>query len=234
VVTVENYRGYLDAIRAALPACDGILASMQPLRDLLDSRSMSEGQSTYLSLNRTGLAGTSFELDDRLVASVEAAKAMGASGVKHMVRIDTSDPLTAGALELLGKVLEQARSNGLEAMVEALSWRAGSVVRDPDSVVLAAVVAHDMGAPVLKVPVPEAPAGPERVEAVSRVVESVGVPVLVLGGPSKGKSRDDFLCELRDAMEGGAAGVAIGRAVIEDADPSAMARLVADVVRSSR
>ena len=48
---------------------------------------------------------------------------------------------------------------------------------------LAAVIAHDLGAPLLKVPVPDVPAGGARVEAVARIVASVGVPVLFLGGP---------------------------------------------------
>ena len=57
------------------------------------------------------------------------------------------------------------------------------MARDTDSVVLAAVIAHDMGAPVIKVPVPSVAPGPERQAAVARVVASVGVPVLFLGGP---------------------------------------------------
>ncbi|MGH9092626.1 MAG: Cgl0159 family (beta/alpha)8-fold protein, partial [Acidimicrobiales bacterium] len=178
VVTVERYGDLLAALTDALPHCDGILASAQPLGDLARSGAVAPRHRTYLSLNRTGLAGTAFELDDRLVASVERAAADGRTGVKHMTRIDRSDPLTAGALELLGQVLERARAAGLEALVEPVVWRDGAMARDVDSVVYAAVVAHDMGSPLLKVPVPDEPGGEPRAAAVARVVAAMGVPVL--------------------------------------------------------
>jgi DhnA family fructose-bisphosphate aldolase class Ia len=234
VVTIESYADYLGAIAAALPACDGILASAQPLSDLAASGAVEARHRTYLSINRTGLAGSVFELDDRLVASVERAAADGCTGIKHMTRIDLTDPVTASALELLGRVLEEARAAGLAALIEALSWRDGAVARDTDSIVLAAIVAHDLGAPVLKVPLPDAPAGAARVDAVARVVASVGVPVLFLGGPRHGvgsdRGRGAVLAEVGDAMEGGAAGMAVGRVVLQDPDPATMARLLADAV----
>jgi DhnA family fructose-bisphosphate aldolase class Ia len=238
VMTVERYGDYLAALALAVPHCDGILASVQPMGDLARSGAL-EGHRTYLSINRTGLAGTAFELDDRLVASVERAAADGWTGVKHMTRIDRSDPLSAGALELLGRVLESAQAAGLEALVESVVWRDGAMARDADSVVFAAVVAHDMGAPVLKVPVPETAPGEPRAAAVARVVASVGVPVLFLGGPRRGprdadrsdeESRQGVLDEVRDVMAGGGAGMAIGRTVYQDPDPAGMARQVAAIV----
>ncbi len=238
VITIEPYEAYLEALKAALAYCEGILASTQPLRDLAATGAIEPRHRTYLSLNRTGLAASAFELDDRAVASVESAAADGWTGVKHMTRIDLADPVTASALELLGKVLESARAAGLEALVECLSWRGGQVARDTDSIVFAAIVAHDLGAPVLKVPVPGVAPGAARVDAVARIVASVGVPVLFLGGPRRsgdvsGGQRDprnDALDEIRDAMAGGAAGLAVGRVVFQDPDPATMARLVAEAV----
>jgi len=242
VVTVEHYGRYLEALTAALPHCDGILASTQPLRDLRAGGALAPGQRTYLSVNRTGLAGSVFELDDRLVASVEQAARDGWTGVKHMTRIDFDDPRCAPALELLGQVLERARASGLDALVESLVWRNGRMGREPDDIMLAAVVAHDMGAPVLKVPVPDAEPGPARVDAVARIVASVGVPVLFLGGP-RPANRDDgpdavaatrrrVLDEVGDVMAGGGAGMAIGRLVYQDPEPATMARRVAEAVRA--
>jgi DhnA family fructose-bisphosphate aldolase class Ia len=229
-MTIEAYRPYLAALGAALPHCEGILASRQPLQDLVRSGAVGSHQRTYLSINRTGLAGSAFELDDRLITTVQAAAAEGWTGIKHMTRIDRTDPLTAPALELLGRVIDDARAAGVEALIESLSWRDGAMARDPDAIVSAAVIAHDMGAPLLKVPVPDLPAGRERIAAVARVVESVGVPVLFLGGPRAGAGREAVLEEVADAMAGGAAGMAIGRTVFEDPDPATMAELVADAV----
>jgi DhnA family fructose-bisphosphate aldolase class Ia len=230
VVTIEAYRPYLAALTASLPACDGILASAKPLADLARSGAIGPAQRTYLSINRTGLAGSVFELDDRLVTTVARAAADGWTGIKHMTRIDLSDPRTAPALELLGTVIDEARSAGIEALIESLSWYKGAMARDTDSIVLAAVIAHDMGAPLLKVPVPDVPAGRPRIEAVARVVGSVGVPVLFLGGPRGGADRQAVLDEVADAMAGGAAGMAIGRVVFEDPEPEKMAEMVAELV----
>jgi DhnA family fructose-bisphosphate aldolase class Ia len=230
VVTIESYEDYVGALVRALPACDGILASAQPLADLAEGGHLAAHHRTYLSLNRSGLAGSAFELDDRLVASVPRAEADGWTGVKHMTRIDMADPRTSPALELLGHVLEQARAAALEALVEPLTWRDGRVARDTDSIVFAAVVAHDMGAPVIKVPVPAVTPGEERRRAVARVVASVGVPVLFLGGPLGAAGRPPMLDEVRDVMDGGGGGMAIGRAVYQDPDPAEMAQLVAELV----
>lgn len=230
VVTVEPYGRYLEALTAALDFCDGILASTQPLADLRRTGALHGGHRTYLSINRTGLAGSAFELDDRLVASVGRAAADGCTGIKHMTRIDLSDPLTAAALELLGRVLEDAASAGLDALVEPLLWREGAVARDTDSIVLAAVIAHDIGAPVIKVPVPDAEPGAERAGQVERIVASVGVPVLFLGGPRGDADRAGLLAEIRDVMDGGAAGMALGRAIYQDPDPASAAEAVAAIV----
>jgi DhnA family fructose-bisphosphate aldolase class Ia len=230
IVTVEDYATYTAALSKALPHFDGILATAQPLTDLRATGAVEARHRTYLSLNRTGLAGSVFELDDRLVASVARAAADGWDGVKHMVRIDLRDTATSPALELLGEVLEDAASAGLEALVEPLVWRDGGMARDTDSIVLAAVIAHDMGAPLLKVPVPDVPAGEDRVAAVRRVVRSVGVPVLFLGGPRRDDGDEVLLAEAADVMDGGAAGLAIGRTVFQHPDPAAMAAALAVVV----
>jgi DhnA family fructose-bisphosphate aldolase class Ia len=231
IVTVEPYAKYLEALEAALPYCDGILASAQPLGDLALRGAVEARHRTYLSINRTGLSGSAGELDDRLVASVERAAAEGWSGVKHMTRLDQSDPVTSAALELLGRVLEDAARAGLEALVECVPWRDGGIDHDLEAIIRACVIAHDIGAPLLKAPVPAAPAGERRIEAVARVVGSVGVPVLFLGGP-RSEPRESTLQLVGDVMAGGAGGLALGRAIYEDGDPAESARLVAALVHN--
>jgi DhnA family fructose-bisphosphate aldolase class Ia len=230
VLTTENWAEFFGSLAQALPSCDGILATAQPLSGLAAAGHLTAAHRSYLSINRTGLAGSAFELDDRLVASVPRAAADGWSGVKHMTRIDMGDPITASALELLGQVLEQASAAGLEALIEPLMWDQGRIRRDPDAIVLAAVIAHDMGAPVIKVPVPAVAPGAERQRAVARVVASVSVPVLFLGGPRTAAGRAPVLDEVRDVMEGGGAGMAMGRTIYQDPDPAEAAGLVHDLV----
>ena len=239
VPTVERYDDYLAALRAAMAHCDGILATAQPLGDIAGSDiagsdiagdgGLGRDVRTYLSLNRTGLAGSAFELDDRLVATVGRAAADGWTGVKLMTRIAPDDSHGAAALELLGRVLEEARSAKMEALIEPIFWRDGAMSRAPDDIVLAAIIAHDIGSPLLKVPVPFVPAGPHRIAAVRRVVESVGVPVLFLGGPLQvvGAPVDQVA---QDVIDGGGAGLAVGRAIIEDPDPAGVAARLAAIV----
>jgi DhnA family fructose-bisphosphate aldolase class Ia len=233
VITIERYADYLDAIRAALPHCDGILASTQPLRDLVESGAVTSAHRTYLSINRTGLAGAPWELDDRLVATVARAAADGCAGVKIMTRIDLGDPHTADALELLGQVLDEARASGLEALVEAVTWRDGRMSHATDDIVHAAVIAHDFGAPLLKVPFPSASTTQDRVAAIARVVASVGVPVLFLGGPYRPTEPDAIVAQAGEVVAGGGAGLAVGRAILNDADPGAMAERVAAAIRDA-
>ena len=213
VPTIERYDAYLAALRAALDHCDGLLASAQPLGDLAADGAVRPGQRTYLSLNRTGLAGSAFELDDRLVATVGRAATDGWTGIKLMTRIAPDDPAGAAAIELPGRVLD------------------GRMSHVTDDVVLGAVIAHDLGAPLLKVPVPDAPVGGPRAEAIRRVVEAVGVPVLFLGGPRRpdGGSVVDLA---RDVMAGRGAGLAVGRVVIEDPDPAGVAGRLAGIVHA--
>ena len=166
------------------------------------------------------------------MASVDRAAADGWTGIKLMTRIDYADPGGASGLALLGQVLEEARAAHLGALIEPLIWRDGAMSRETDDVVLAAVIAHDLGAPLLKVPVPRAGPGKARVEAVARVVASVGVPVLFLGGPHRGDAGRSTLEEARDVMAGGGAGLAMGRAILEEPSPADAAQRLADVVHA--
>ena len=132
VITIENWADYFGALAKALPSATASWPPPSRFRDWPTAGHLASSHRTYLSLNRTGLAGSAFELDDRLVASVGRAAVDGWTGIKHMTRIDMTDPVTAAALELLGRVLEDARDAGLEALVEPLLWRDGRVCREPD------------------------------------------------------------------------------------------------------
>ena len=59
---------------------------------------------------------------------------------------------------------------------------------------------------------------------------SVGVPVLFLGGPRRRRGDTSIVSEVQDVMTGGAAGMAVGRAVLIDPDPAGTARRIADAV----
>ena len=68
----------LDRLRAALadPGVDGVLATADILDDLLLLGAL-EDKVVFSSMNRGGLAGARFELDDRMTAATAEARAPG-------------------------------------------------------------------------------------------------------------------------------------------------------------
>ena len=70
-------------------------------------------------MNRGGLAGTVFEIDDRFTGYDAAAiAAMGFDGGKMLFRIDPGDPATASAMEACARAVSDLASHALMAMVE--------------------------------------------------------------------------------------------------------------------
>ena len=86
----------LDRLRAALadPGVDGVLATADILDDLLLLGAL-EDKVVFSSFNRGGLAGASFELDDRMTGATAASTAAARmNGGKMLCRIDLDDPGT--------------------------------------------------------------------------------------------------------------------------------------------
>ena len=75
----------LDRLRAALadPGVDGVLATADILDDLVLLGAL-EDKVVFSSMNRGGLAGASFELDDRMTATTAA----GTAAARHERRKD--------------------------------------------------------------------------------------------------------------------------------------------------
>ena len=133
-------------------------------------------------MNRGGLAGTAFEIDDRMTAYDAAAiAAMGFDGGKMLTRIDPDDPASVATLEACAHAVTDLASHHLMAMVEPfISHRVGGRVRNdlsPEAVIRSATVAAGLGATSahtwLKLPV---------VDDMDRVAAATTLPVMLLGG----------------------------------------------------
>ena len=236
VMTVERYADYLAALRAALPHADGILATAQPLDDLVRAGDVTTAQHrTYLSINRTGLAGAVFELDDRLVASVARAAADGCTGVKLMTRIDLTDAHTARRARAAGpgaggRPRRRPRGPGRVGHLARRGHGDASRrhrVRRGDRPRPGRAAAQGAGAR-------RGPGTPRRCPTTGGPRSSGWWPAWAprccsSAGPAAGDP-DAVLAEATDVMAGGGAGLAIGRAVLVDPDPAGMARRMADVV----
>src|SRR6476619_2682031 len=131
----------LDRLRAALadPGVDGVLATSDILDDLLLLGAL-EGKVVFSWFHRGGLAGASFELDDRMTAANAASTAAAKmNGGKMLCRIDLDDPGTVSTLETCARAIDELASHGLIAMLEPfLSSRVDGKVRNvlrPDAVI---------------------------------------------------------------------------------------------------
>jgi 2-amino-4,5-dihydroxy-6-oxo-7-(phosphonooxy)heptanoate synthase len=160
--------------------------------------------------------------DDRyLVAGVDEALRLGADAVSVHVNLgSTSDRRQVADLAAVAASCERW-SVPLLAMVYP---RGPAVsVTEPGAVAHAAVLAADLGADLVKT------AYPGSVEAMSDVTSRCPIPLLVAGGPVGGDT-ERVICQIGDALRGGAAGAAVGRLVIDAADPAAMTSRLATLI----
>jgi hypothetical protein len=173
----------LDRLCVALsrPGVDGVLGTPDVVEDLLLLGAL-DGKVVLGSMNRGGLAGTAFEVDDRFTAYDAAAiAASGLDGGKMLLRIDPDDPATAGTVEGCARAVSALAARGLVAMVEPfLSHRVDGRLRNdlsPEAVTRAVAVASGLGATSaytwLKLP---------AVDDMERVVAASTLPTLLLGG----------------------------------------------------
>jgi hypothetical protein len=173
----------LDRLCVALsrPGVDGVLGTPDVVEDLLLLGAL-DGKVVLGSMNRGGLAGTAFEVDDRFTAYDAASiAASGLDGGKMLLRVDPDDPGTARTLEGCAHAVSALAARGLVAMVEPfLSHRVGGRLRNdlsPEAVTRAVAVASGLGTTSahtwLKLPV---------VDDMERVLAASTLPTLLLGG----------------------------------------------------
>jgi hypothetical protein len=165
------------------PEVNGVLGTADVLEDLLLLGALDD-KVVIGSMNRGGLAGTAFEIDDRFTAYDAASiAAAGFEGGKMLVRIDPEDAATAPTLEAAGRAVSELAGNGLMAMVEPfISHRDGPNGRvrndlSTEAMIRAMTVAAGLGTTSahtwLKVPV---------VEDMERAMAATTLPALILGG----------------------------------------------------
>ncbi|ASU82298.1 aldolase [Nocardiopsis gilva YIM 90087] len=173
----------LDRLCAALarPGVTGVLGTADILEDLLLLGAL-DGKSVFGSMNRGGLAGASWEIDDRFTGYDTAGiTAMGFEGGKMLLRLDYNDDRTPATFEACAKAVDDLNTARLMAMVEPfISHRTDGVVKNdlsPDAVTRSVAIASGIGRSSaytwLKVPV---------VDEMERVLAASTLPALLLGG----------------------------------------------------
>jgi hypothetical protein len=199
------------------PGVDGFLGTPDMVEDLLLLGAL-EGKVVIGSMNRGGLAGTSFEIDDRFTGyDAEAIAAAGLDGGKMLCRIDPEDAATADTLQSCAEAVSALADHRLMAMVEPfISHRLDGRVRNDlstDAVVRSVTVAAALGRTSaytwLKLPV---------VDDMERVAAASTLPVLLLGGEAS-VDDDGAFDRWRQALKlPTVVGMVVGRALLYPPD----------------
>ena len=217
----------------AVAGVDGVMASADILEELAWLGALEE-KVAIGTMNRGGIIGATWELDDRLTAyDAEHIKSMGLDGGKTLLRIDETDPGVARTIEMVAQVTTQLADLELISMIEPLPYMKnsdGRAVLDPSEEKLIKVVsiASALGSSSaftwLKIP---APANPERVAA------ATSCPILLLGG-DPGSNWEEVFAKWEKALTvPNIRGLVPGRALLygEDLDVEAAVSRAAKMVR---
>ena len=160
------------------------------------------------------------ENDKRLTADAEAAVRAGADAVSFHINVGSDHE--PDQIEELAALSDDAENLGLPVLAMAYARGPGVDGTDPESLGHAVRLAEELGADVVKT------GYSGDGESFSRVTESTRLPVVIAGG-SKGTDRETVEM-VRGAMDGGAAGVSMGRSIFQHVDPEGIASAVSAVV----
>lgn len=211
--------GLLERLCVALgrPGVDGVLGTADVLEDLLLLGAL-EGKVVIGSMNRGGLAGTVFEIDDRFTGyDAPAIARMGFDGGKMLMRIDPRDPATAGTLQACAHAVSDLADRRLTAMIEPfIARREDGRIRNDlalEAMMRAISVASGLGSTSaytwLKVPV---------VPDMEQVMAASTLPALLLGGEVPDDPESAFASWRKALRLPNVLGLVAGRSLLYPAD----------------
>lgn len=185
-LAMANRADMLERLCVALrrPGVDGVLGTPDVLEDLLLLGAL-EDKVVIGSMNRGGLAGSSFELDDRFTGHRAAdIERLRFDAGKLLLRIDMTDAGSLNTMTSAAQAVNDLAERGLMAMVEPfLSLREGGKVRNDlsvEAVTRAIAIASGLGGTSahtwLKVPVVD------DLDEIGRAMEATTLPTVLLGG----------------------------------------------------
>jgi hypothetical protein len=221
-LAMADRRSLLDRLVTALshPEVDGLLGSPDVVEELLLLGAL-EGKVVIGSMNRGGLAGADWEIDDRFTgydaAGIEQSRLEGG---KMLLRLVDDDAGTAPTLAACAAAVTDLARRGLMAMVEPLPYKRDSrdgerlvMLRDTGSLARAVTVASALGTTSaytwLKLPACEDP---------EAVLGATTLPCVVLGGPPGPDPAADLDSWGRTLGVQTARGLVVGRALLYPPD----------------
>jgi DhnA family fructose-bisphosphate aldolase class Ia len=241
---MANRQEYLGRVLRVIssPGVDGVMGTTDIIEDLLIVHHLvkEKGGPGFLdervilgSMNRSGLAGSVWELDDRYTCfSADSIAALNLDGAKVMFRLALEDRDSNLCLDYTAKAVNDCVRLGLTIFVEALmvrneggKWRPQ---KNADDLLRAIGVATALGETSrltwLKVP---------YCDDYERVALATSCPILMLGGESRGDPTGT-LNEFAQGIRAGKTirGALVGRNVTYPGpeDPLAVALAINDIV----
>ncbi|MFJ4689049.1 deoxyribose-phosphate aldolase [Streptomyces sp. NPDC091377] len=199
------------------PGVDGFLGSADLVEDLMLLGAL-DGKLVLGSMNRGGLPGAAFELDDRFGGyDARGIAEGGLDGGKMLLRIDPAQQGTAETLSGTAQAINELAERRLMALVEPFkSVREGGRVRnilEPDAQIWANNIAQGLGRTSahtwLKVPV---------VDEMERMMASTTLPTLLLGGEGGGDPDAMYASWQKALRIEQVRGLIIGRTMLFPAD----------------
>ncbi|QTD98661.1 hypothetical protein S1361_14990 [Streptomyces cyanogenus] len=225
-LAMANRADLLERLCLALsrPGVDGVLATADILDDLLLLGAL-DHKVVMGSMNRGGLQGASFELDDRFTGHrPEDIERLGFDAGKLLLRVDYADPGSLTTLESTARAIDAMAARRLPVFVEPFISRRtpeGKLANDlsAEAVTRSIAIASGLGGSSaytwLKVPVTENP------DDMARVMETSTLPAVLLGGDI-GDSPEDQVAAFekwRGALQlPTVRGLVVGRSLLYPAD----------------
>ncbi|MGA6167381.1 Cgl0159 family (beta/alpha)8-fold protein [Amycolatopsis magusensis] len=236
-MAMADRRSLLERLLIALenPAVDGILGTPDVVEELLLLDALHD-KIVIGSMNRGGLAGADWEIDDRFTAYTARSIAdFRLDGGKLLLRLVDTDPGTVPTLQASAEAVTELAGYGLMAMVEPLPYQrdgAGKLVLQRDSASLARAVTVASGLGVtsahtwLKLPAPQDPV----------MLDATTLPVVVLGGVPSGDPAADLASWGAALRHDVVRGLVVGRSLLypPDGDVGGAVDAAARVLEKSR
>ncbi len=163
------------------------------------------------------------EAISRQVCSVGEAIELGASGVGYTIY--PGSEYESEMLKEFSKIEEEAHDKNLAVL--AWVYPRGKNIQDdasPEVTAYAARLALEMGADIAKIKYCGS------MECFKKAVEAAGKTKVVLSGGPKTEKPEEFLETVKNVMDAGAIGVAVGRNVWQSPDPLAITAQIKKII----
>lgn len=236
-MAMADRRSLLERLLVALqnPAVDGLLGTPDVVEELLLLGALDD-KVVIGSMNRGGLAGADWEIDDRFTGyDAQSIVDFGLDGGKMLLRLVDSDPGTIPTLESCAQAVSELAAHKVIAMVEPLPYRRdddGKLILQKDAVSLARAVTVASGLGVtsaytwLKLPAPEDNA----------VLDASTLPMVVLGGVPSSDPAADLASWGRTLRHDAVRGLVVGRTLLypPDGDVGTAVEAAAKVLEAAK